>query len=144
MQRVLDLIDEGGPTTALVREKFAEWIEADFPERVRRMQVAQRLEKRIKTTIESSAPYSTCAFVRIWEDGSGVFITGNERHYLSNPAEQLPREVFEKIALLKVSGLSCIEGVGVHAVFPVVGSVKSNPDNFIGAPKESIYFIVRD
>jgi hypothetical protein len=141
VQRVISLLmllEEREPSKDDVTRHFREWMEADVPETITKYHDAMNMRrlhesKRVYSTRLASRPLlSDCAYVREYSDGTGVFITGNERHYLTD-MEQLPVEVMEKVALLKVSGLDYIHGVGVS------GGTFSLHDSL----NESIYFLIR-
>lgn len=137
VQRVISLLlllEEREPSKDDVTRHFREWMEADVPETVTRYHDAMNMRRfhESKRTYSSRPVLSDCAYVREYSDGTGVFITGNERHYLTD-MEQLPVEVMEKVALLKVSGLDYLHGVGVN------GGTFSLHDSL----SESIYFLIR-
>ena len=141
VQRVISLLmllEEREPSKDDVTRHFREWMEVDALEAVAKYHDAMNMRrlhesKRVYSTRVASRPLlPDCAYVREYSDGTGVFITGDERHYLTD-MEQLPVEVMEKVALLKVSGLDYIHGVGVS------GGTFSLHDSL----NESIYFLIR-
>lgn len=137
VQRVISLLmllEEREPSKDDVARHFREWIEADAPETITKYHDAVNMRRfhESKRTYSSRPVLTDCAYVREYSDGTGVLITGNERHYLTD-MEQLPVEMMEKVALLKVSGLDYLHGVGVS------GGTFSLHDSL----SESIYFLIR-
>ena len=115
----------------LAQDAFKEWVETGAIELTREYYDIKHVVRR------ATSGYSHCgpdAYVKHWSDGSGVLITGNERHELDNAMEQLPIDLAEKLAVLKVSGLSYIAGVGVS----------TEPLKVHDGLEEHVYFLLRD
>jgi len=135
VNRVMELIAMDDVDTAKVREQFREWIAESVPEKLARYRKAMDMwERHKKSYAGGQVLLADCAYVREWSDGSGVLITGNERHYLDSVMDGLPAEIAEKVSILKVSGLDMLDGVGIN------GGTHKLHDSL----KSSVYFLIRD
>ena len=127
MQRVVSLVS----STDSPKYLFREWIDSGAIALTQEYYVMQETYRRV------ASGYFHCkndAYIRHWSDGSGIMVTGNERYELDNVMEQMPIELSEKLAVLKVSGLNYIADVGV----------RTEPVKIHDTLEESIYFLLRD
>jgi len=125
MQRVVSLVS----STDSPKYLFREWIDSGAIALTQEYYVIQETYRRVV-----SGNCKNDAYVRHWSDGSGIMVTGNERYELDNVMEQMPIELSEKLAVLKVSGLNYIADVGV----------RTEPVKIHDTLEESIYFLLRD